>query len=224
MTTASLTSPAHRRLGRTFFSAPTLTVARALLGKRLVRIAGGRRTVGVIVETEAYIGEDDLACHAAAGRTTRNAVMYGAPGHAYVYFVYGMHHCLNIVTESPGHPAAVLIRALVPAEGIGLIAERRGLAERLRTELQRPAGAGKGPGPALRSLLNGPGKLCAGLAIDRELNGESLLGSRLFLEQGRLRGRIHATPRIGVDYAGDWREKPWRFLIDSPWVSARPRA
>jgi DNA-3-methyladenine glycosylase len=219
-----------RRLGRSFYSQPTLEVARALLGQRLVRVVDGRRTSGVVVETEAYIGEEDLACHASAGRTNRTQVMFGPAGHAYVYFVYGMHHCLNIVTEKEGFPAAVLIRALAPAEGIELMAARRDLSERLEVEIGR---GGPIPGPVHRSLLRGPGRLCQAMAIDRTLNGESLLGDRLFIERttdraGMAADRIIATPRIGVDYAGPWRDKPWRFVFaGSPWVSAaregRPR-
>jgi DNA-3-methyladenine glycosylase len=210
-----------RRLGRDFFRQPTLEVARALLGHRLVRVAGGRRTAGLIVETEAYLGEEDLACHASAGRTARTAVMYGPPGHAYIYLIYGMYHCLNIVTEERDSPAAVLIRALEPVEGIALMAERRGLGARLEAE-GRPA---ERPGPGLRALASGPGRLCQALAINRELDGESLLGRRLFLERGNPPPAIAATPRIGVGYAGAWRLKPWRFVVaSSPWVSnGRPR-
>ncbi len=220
-----MTSLSHRRLGRRFFSIPTLELARALLGKRLVRMIDGRRTSGFIVETEAYVGEHDLACHASAGRTARNAVMYGPAGHAYVYFVYGMHHCLNIVTERTGQPAAVLIRALAPGEGLDILAARRGLGERWAREMdsQPLAGHLERPGPILRSLMSGPGKLCQALAIDRDINGESLLGDRLFLEEAPPPRRIVVTPRIGVEYAGPWRKKRWRFLADTPWVSVRPR-
>jgi DNA-3-methyladenine glycosylase len=213
---------------------PTLEVARALLGQRLVRLVDGRRTAGIIVETEAYIGGEDLACHASAGRTPRNQVMFGPAGHAYVYLIYGMYHCLNIVTEKEGFPAAVLIRALAPVEGIDAMAARRALSERLEAEIGRRStseggdirrGAGPRPGPVHRSLLGGPGRLCQAMAIDRTLNGESLLAGRLFLERATARGgipaeHIIATPRIGVDYAGPWRDKQWRFLLaGSPWVS-----
>jgi DNA-3-methyladenine glycosylase len=231
-----------RRLGRTFYQAKTLELARALLGKRLVRQVRGRRLSGIIVETEAYIGEEDLACHAAAGRTARNEVMYGPPGHAYIYLIYGMHHCLNVVSERRGFPAAVLIRALEPEEGIPIMARRRRLGDRLAAELARRARAGSDlgapdrdrllrtakekPGAALRALTAGPGRLCQALAIDRRLSGESLAGQHLLLERATAPRAIIATPRIGIDYAGPWRDKPWRFLIaDSPWVStARSRA
>jgi DNA-3-methyladenine glycosylase len=214
-----------RRLGHDFFAQPTLELARALLGQRLVRRFDGRRLTGIIVETEAYIGEEDLACHAAAGRTPRTAVMYGPPGQAYVYFVYGMHHCLNVVSEPPGYPAAVLIRALAPGEGIALMAQHRGLAAKLAAETSglapaRLARAVLEPGPVLRTLLAGPGRLCRALAIDRTLSGASLAGRELFLEAGTAPGAIETTRRIGVDYAGPWREKRWRFVAArSPWVS-----
>lgn len=113
------------RLQRDFFARDTLTVARELLGQRLVRILGDMRLSGYIVEVEAYIGEDDQASHAHPGRTARNATMYGPPGHAYVYLIYGMHHCLNIVTDREGYPAAILLRALEPLEGIPLMERDR---------------------------------------------------------------------------------------------------
>lgn len=220
-----------RRLDRDFFTQPTLDLARALLGQRLVRRLDGRRLAGIIVETEAYIGEEDLACHAVAGRTPRTEVMYGPPGHAYVYFVYGMHHCLNVVSEPPGYPAAVLIRALAPSEGVPVMACRRGLEAKLDAESRgltpvRLAPAARAPGPVLRALLSGPGRLCQALAIDRTLSGANLSGRELFLEAGAPPSAIQTTTRIGVDYAGPWREKPWRFVVaGSPWVSgARPRA
>ncbi len=217
-----------RRLDPDFFAQPTLALARALLGQRLVRRLDGRRLAGIIVETEAYIGEEDLACHAAAGRTQRTEVMYGPPGHAYVYLVYGMHHCLNVVSEPPGLPAAVLIRALEPREGIPVMADHRGLAAKLDAEIPglmpaRLARATEDPGPALRALLSGPGRLCQALAIDRTLSGASLSGRKLFLEAGTAPRAIEATTRIGVDYAGPWREKRWRFTAaGSPWVSGMP--
>jgi DNA-3-methyladenine glycosylase len=217
----------RRRPSAAFFSRATLEVARGLLGMRLVRKTAGIRTAGLIVETEAYIGEEDLACHASAGRTARNAVMYGPAGHAYVYFVYGMHHCLNLVTEEEGVPAAVLIRALEPVEGLASMAARRGLEAPIGKELGGLADAGLAPhrarpGPAVRALLGGPGRLCQALAIDRALSGSSLRGDELFLERSAEpdAAAILSTCRVGIDYAGPWRWKPWRFLIQgSPWVS-----
>jgi DNA-3-methyladenine glycosylase len=132
----------HVRLGREFYARDTLTVARELLGQRLVRVMeDGQRLAGIIVETEAYIGEEDQACHASHGRTPRNAVMYGPAGFAYIYFIYGMYYCLNVVTEQEGFPAAVLIRAIEPTEGI----------PRMQAYRQ---------GRPLHELTNGPGKLC----------------------------------------------------------------
>lgn len=153
----------------------------------------GRR-VGRIVETEAYQGPEDLAAHSARGRTPRTEVMFGPPGHAYVYFIYGFWYCLNVVTRAEGIPHAVLLRAVEPVSGI---------ADR----------------------TCGPGLLCRAMRIDRALNGEDLLGERLWVERPESfsRARIARTPRIGVDYAGEWARRPWRFFDrDSPWVSTVP--
>src|SRR3954447_21846999 len=141
--------PAAPRLTRRFFARPTLSVARQLLGQRLVRTLDGVRLAGRIIETEAYIDQTDLACHARFGRTPRSQVMFGPPGHAYVYFTYGMHWMLNIVTEPVDFPAAVLIRALWPEEGLEVMQARRGRAE-----------------PPAR-LTGGPAKLAQALGIDR---------------------------------------------------------
>jgi DNA-3-methyladenine glycosylase len=166
-----------------------------LLGKYLVRKHSDGKTIGRIVETEAYVGGKDLACHASRGRTARTEIMFGPAGHAYVYFIYGMYYCLNLVTEAVDHPSAVLIRALEPVEGIDLMKARR------RSE-------------QLRNLASGPGKLCQALAIDKFLNGADVCGSVLYVEdRGEPAPKILATPRIGVDYAGKWKDKPWRFLI-----------
>src|SRR5688572_1806731 len=143
-------------LERDFFSRPTLTVARELLGHRLVREIEGQRLSGVIVETEAYIGPNDTASHASKGRTTRTEVMFGPAGYTYVYFIYGMHSMLNLTTEQPDFPAAVLIRAIHPQEGIALMQARR----------QKPGGV---PLKTV-TLTNGPGKLCQALEIDSRLN------------------------------------------------------
>jgi DNA-3-methyladenine glycosylase len=191
------------RLPRAFYARDTLQVARALLGQRLVRIIDGQRLSGRIVETEAYIGTDDRACHASRGRTPRTEVMFGAPGRAYVYLIYGMHHCLNVVTERREFPAAVLIRALEPVEGLASMRRWR----QARSD---------------RDLTSGPGKLCQALRIDRGLNGADLGGADLFIEAAPqvAEARVLSTPRIGIAYAGDSRELPWRFLIrDHPSVS-----
>ena len=192
------------RLDRAFFARDTLRVARELLGQRLVRAWAGQRVSGRIVETEAYIGQDDAACHASRGRTARNAVMFGPAGHAYVYFVYGMHYCFNIVTEAEGFAAAVLVRALQPIEGLDIMRGRR----------QGRDDAG---------LTNGPAKLCSALAIDRALNGTDLVtGDELWVEDDDPIPdvRVVTGPRIGV--RGDERALtvPWRFWIrGNPYVS-----
>lgn len=184
------------KIQRSFYAQPTIQVARQLLGKYLVRRHPDGKTVGKIVETEAYVGPHDLACHAAKGHTARTEVMFGPPGHAYVYFIYGVYYCLNIVTEEVGHASAVLIRALEPIEGIKLMQKRRGLDE-------------------LRKLVSGPGKLCLAMAIDKALNSADMSrGNVLYVEdRGERAAKIVARPRIGVDYAGKWKDKPWRFLI-----------
>ncbi len=185
------------RLSRDFYDRSTLDVARELLGCRLVRVLDGQRVSGFIVETEAYIGEDDQASHASVGRTPRNAVMYGPPGHAYVYLIYGVHHCLNAVTEAEGYPAAVLIRALVPDEGVEVMRRNR-------------------PGKDPAHLTDGPAKVCQALAIDLRLNGTDLVaGDELFIEAG-LRvapGAIKTSPRIGVRGDELARTRPWRFYV-----------
>lgn len=187
------------RLPRDFFARPTLTVARAVLGARLVRLEAGQRIAGTITEAEAYIGESDLGCHARAGRTPRTEVMYRLPGHAYVYFTYGMHWMLNFVTEAEGFPAAVLIRGLQPLEGLDVIGARR-----------------KGrPQP---EWADGPAKLCQALGIDGSLNGVDLCAAEamLFVEQGAVIPDDCVTigPRVGLNSVPEpWRSMPWRFQV-----------
>ena len=172
----------HRLLGRDFYARPAIDVARDLLGKHLVHRRAGVIHSGRIVETEAYIGPEDLACHASKGLTGRTRIMYGAAGHAYVFLIYGMHNCFNVVCEREGFPAAVLVRALEPGEG-------------------------------LARTVDGPGKLCAALHITREHNGLDLCGGDLWLEdRGEPAPEIVATPRIGIDYAGEWVAAPLRFV------------
>ena len=167
-------------------------MARGLLGCRLVRVVGGRRLSGVIVETEAYRGRGDPASHAYPGRTARNAVMFGEAGHAYVYFSYGFHYCLNVTTEGAGKPGAVLFRALEPLEGALKMVENRGA---------------KGGD----HIADGPGKLTQALRIDKSLNGEDLVAShRLFVESGAKPARIRRSERIGISRA---TERKWRFFI-----------
>lgn len=193
------------RVPRSFFARDTHAVARALLGKLLVRQWRGQKLVGRITEVESYVGPDDLACHAARGRTKRTEVMFGLAGHAYVYFIYGMYNMLNIVTEDEGFPAAVLIRALEPVEGIAAMQRAR-------------RGAG------LRQIATGPGKLTQALHITRSLNGADLTrGARLWVASDgyRVPRDLLATgPRVGVDYAGEHAHLPWRYYLrDSHYVS-----
>jgi DNA-3-methyladenine glycosylase len=183
--TSSLSAkpPTERRaLPADFFARPALVVARELIGKYLVRRDGRRETSALIVETEAYVGPHDLACHGSKGLTPRTQVLFGPPAHWYVYLIYGIHWMVNAVTDDDGHPAAVLLR---------------------------------GAGP-----WNGPGKLTRGMAIDKTLNGRPISpATGLWIEDRGVRvpkRRIERTPRIGVDYAGVWAHKPYRFLLPDP--------
>ncbi|MEI6223381.1 MAG: DNA-3-methyladenine glycosylase [Deltaproteobacteria bacterium] len=181
------------RLPRAFFDRDTRVVARDLLGKVLVHQDGRTRRAVRIVETEAYHGPSDRASHARSGPTPRAAVMFGPPGHAYVYRVYGLHHCMNVVTGPEGFPAAVLVRAAEPLEG------------------------------CLHST-RGPGNLCRALRIDAGRHtGLDLRGGPIWIEDGEGPvGRVVRTPRIGVDFAGTWALRPWRFLLaESAWTSGR---
>jgi len=195
------------KLPREFYTRPdVLAVARQLLGHLLVVAGpGGQRVSGTIVETEAYRGPEDRASHAFGGRrTSRTRTMYEIGGTAYVYFVYGMYHQFNVVTGTAGIPHAVLVRAVEPVEGIALMRRRR---------RRRPDGA----------LTSGPGKLCMALGIDRRLDRADLLGRRVWIEEGdRLvrPSRISRGPRVGIDYAEEWVDRPWRFWITgNPFVS-----
>ena len=187
-------------LGQDFYARSTLRVAGELPGMYVVVKEGRRVTAGKIIETEAYIGEEDPACHAHRGRTPRNAVMYGPPGHAYVYFTYGNHFMLNIVTEREGFPAAVLIRALEPVTGICWMIDRRGVEDPNR-------------------LCRGPGNLTAALGIDRSFNDLSLAGPRIFVCRDNAPSPcVQTTGRVGVNEGSD---RPWRFFIPNhPGVSA----
>jgi DNA-3-methyladenine glycosylase len=177
-------------LPQKFYRGDTVDVARALLGKVLVRRDGFAVLAGIITETEAYCGPHDLACHASKGKTARTSVMFGPPGHWYVYLIYGMYHCLNVVTERVDYPAAVLIRGVYSLVGV---------AEGVRTD--------------------GPGKLCRAYGIGKEFNAARAFGRGAVLrveDRGYrvVEGDITVTPRIGVDYAGEYKDKPWRFLAD----------
>lgn len=186
-------------LQRNFYNRPALEVARDLLGCRLVRFLNGHRMSGWITETEAYQGEEDLGCHASAGKTPRTAVMYGPPGRAYVYFTYGMHWLLNAVTGPEGKPAAVLIRAIQPDEGVTAMAENR-------------------PYKARKSgWTDGPAKLTQALAIDGELNTSDLCSRKagLWIEPGQdiPEDQIAQTARVGLNSVPEpWRSIPWRFV------------
>jgi len=184
-----------------FYARPTSVVARRLLGQILISDVNGRRVAGRIVETEAYVGPDDPACHGyRARRTRRNASLFGPPGTAYVYFTYGMHWCLNAVTEAVGFPAAVLLRALEPLTGFATMRRRRGDVPD-------------------RALCSGPAKLCEALGVTGRLDGTSLQRGvlRIVRDPSRQRRAIIVTPRVGISRAVDW---PLRFLIaGSPWVS-----
>jgi DNA-3-methyladenine glycosylase len=178
------------KLARSFYARPCLEVAQDLVGKFLLH----RNKIGRIVEVEAYIHEEDAACHARFGRTKRASTLYGPPGHAYVFLIYGMYDCFNVVAEPEHSPAAVLVRAVEPVAGV-------------------------------TGGTDGPGKLCRALGITRKHNQMDLCGDHLWLEdRGGPAPRLVATPRIGVDYAGEWAKKPWRFVdADSAWLSKKLR-
>jgi DNA-3-methyladenine glycosylase len=191
------------KLPRSFYDRPTLDVARDLLGKVLVHRHGRSHTSGVIVEVEAYIGESDPACHAAPGPTRRNEPLYGPPGHSYVYLNYGIHSLVNVVTEAQGSPAAVLIRALEPLEGITSMRRRRSQAMKGR----RPAP----PELPSHELCQGPGNLTTAMGITLGDNRLDLLGDRLFIEDRALKvGPVAWSPRIGIRVAVD---RPWRAYV-----------
>ena len=187
-------------LSRAFFARDALTVAPSLLGKTLLHGSTG----GIIVETEAYVGPGDLACHAYGGkRTTRTEPLFGEAGHAYVYLIYGMYCCLNVVTGLPGQPQCVLIRALRPALGLEVMALRRG-------------------GKPEKELCRGPGKLCQALDIGRELNTRDMTAGDFVILDGEdiPETQIERTKRIGIDYAGEARDYLWRFTVrGDPFIS-----
>ena len=182
-------------LPKSFYDRPTLTVARELIGARLIRILDSVKLVGIISETEAYISQKDLACHAKAGLTARTAVMFGKPGHAYVYFTYGNHWMLNTVTEREGFPAAVLIRAIQPIEGVEIMSARRSGRDTF-----------------------GPGKLTQAMGITKSENGVDLTKTThgLWIEAGVKvpNSLVTKGPRVGLNNTPEpWLSKPWRFLV-----------
>ena len=188
------------RLNETFFARDTIDVARDLIGKRLVRQIGSQRISGIILETEAYRGEEDLACHARAGRTPRTEIMYGPAGRAYIYYIYGMHWLLNFVTEGEGYPGAVLIRSIHPVEGRDFISKRRmGQPEQFWTD--------------------GPAKICQSLAINGDLNGENVCkaDSLIYLESElRINPElIQSGPRVGLNAVPEpWKSIAWRYVVN----------
>jgi len=191
--------PARAQLPRAFFDRPTIQVARELLGSYLIHAGSGPRVGGLITETEAYCGVSDLGAHARAGRTPRTEVMYGPPGHAYVYFTYGMHWLFNTVTCPEGVPEAVLIRAILPTEGIDLIAQRRGRLPR-------------------KHWTDGPAKLTQALGIGKEYNNLDFVAhdSPIRIEKGESipAKNVIRGPRVGLNTVPEpWKSKPWRFRV-----------
>ncbi|MGD0090197.1 MAG: DNA-3-methyladenine glycosylase [Planctomycetota bacterium] len=197
-------------LPRSFYTQDTVSIAKALLGAYLVHDSPQGRTAGRIVETEAYLFDGDPACHAHRGKTRRNAAMFGPPGHAYIYFVYGMYHCFNVVTAPEGIGEAVLVRALEPRAGIPLMQRRRSTRD-------------------LKALCSGPGKLALAMGLTRDLNGSPLFRGPLSIwsrgsfpqEPGSQQEEVVATTRIGISKAA---ALPLRFCLkDNPFVSRAPR-
>lgn len=191
---------ADARLPRSFFQQPTLTVCPALLGSYLISRHGDALVGGRIVEAEAYCGPDDLGAHTSGGRrTARNEAMYGPKGHAYIYLIYGMYWCVNAVCGPADKPQACLIRALEPVSGIDIMRSRFAQSARQKD----------------KDLCRGPGKLCKALGLDKQHYGMDLLGNELFIVPGRLSPgeEVGASPRIGIDYAQDYKDKPWRYYI-----------
>lgn len=206
-------------LPRDFYLRDTITVAKDLLGRYLVHQSAEGLTAGKIVETEAYLGALDKAAHSYKGRTKRNEVMYGPGGYAYVYLIYGMYYCFNIVTRDIDQPEAVLIRAIEPVCGIELMQKRRKQAKKAKQAKQEnQEGLNNVPGSQakLKNLCNGPGKLCQAMDIDvKRHNGADLCSLPLYLTRGEpaCAEDIVATPRINIAYAEEAAQYPWRFII-----------
>ncbi len=194
-----------KRLERDFYLRDTLIVARDLLGKYLVHETQGVRIAARIVETEAYIGSEDKGSHSFGGRRTkRNEVMYHIGGTSYIYLIYGMYHCFNVVTEQIDKPSAVLVRAVEPVIGIEHMARLRYDTKISHLSVKQKT-----------SLCNGPGKLCISMGIGKAENGIDLCGSKLYICHGDSEAfKIKNSPRINIDYAGEYAHKPWRFYID----------
>ena len=190
-------------LGEEFYRRDAVTVARELIGCRLVRETDKGRISGIIVETEAYMGRIDDAAHSYKGKTERVKVLFGDKGRAYVYLIYGMYCCLNVSAGPEGEPECVLIRALEPETGVELMERNRGTGKR-------------------KNLCSGPGKLCMALGITREQNGTDMTRmGKLYIEAGR-HADVCASKRIGIDYAQKCRDKPWRFTESGSSYVSRP--
>ncbi|MFT4144151.1 MAG: DNA-3-methyladenine glycosylase [Mobilitalea sp.] len=202
-----------KKLDREFYNRDSILVAKDLLGKVLVHEIDGQRISARIVEAEAYMGLEDKAAHSYGGkRTSRVEVMYGSPGFSYIFLIYGMYSCFNIVSNEKEIPQAVLIRAVEPLEGTEWMAQRRfGKSLGELTKSQR------------RGLTNGPGKLCSALSLDRSLNGIDLCGDEVYVEEGEGKNlSIITTKRVGIDYAEEAKDYPWRFYIkDNEYVSVK---
>lgn len=199
------------KLDRHFYNRDTITVAKELLGKVLVYNDNGIIVSGKIVETEAYRGIMDKAAHAYGGKKTKRVEpMYGEAGHSYIYFIYGLYHCFNVVTEKIGTPEAVLVRALEPIDGIDIMSKKR--FNKQVEELTKKEKI---------NLTNGPSKLCSALSLDRNLNKEDLCGEKLYIEdRGYVETNILSSKRVGIDYAEEARDYLWRFYIEgNPYVS-----
>jgi len=202
-----------KKLDREFYNRDTILVARELLGKILVHEINGQKLSAKIVEAEAYMGITDKAAHSYGGRrTSRVEVMYGKPGFSYVFIIYGMYYCFNTVTREEGTPQAVLIRAAEPVEGVALMAENR--FKKSYDQLTKSQ---------IKNLTNGPGKLCGALLIDKKQNGEDLCGNKLYIEEGaNEKFNIISAKRVGIDYAEEAKDYPWRFYIeDNKYVSVK---
>jgi DNA-3-methyladenine glycosylase len=194
-----------KKLEREFYNRDSIVVAKELLGKVLVHEIDGQRISAKIIETEAYMGVEDKAAHSYGGRrTSRVEVMYGSPGFSYIFLIYGMYCCFNIVTNEKEIPQAVLIRAVEPLEGTEWMAQRRfGKVFEELTKSQR------------RGLTNGPGKLCGALSLDRSLNGIDLCGNEIYVEESKNQNfSVVTTKRVGIDYAEEAKDYPWRFYIE----------
>ncbi|MBV7272392.1 DNA-3-methyladenine glycosylase [Clostridiaceae bacterium UIB06] len=193
------------KLNREFYSRDTETVAKELLGKILVHEIDGNRIAGKIVETEAYLGVIDKAAHSYGGRKTpRVEIMYGKAGLSYVFIIYGMYYCFNVVTQKEGIPEAVLIRALEPVNELDIIANER--FKKNYKDLTKTQ---------IKNLTNGPGKLCNALKIDKRLNGEDLCNDNLYIEDNNENFNIVTSNRIGIDYSEEAKDFPLRFYIEN---------